>query len=120
MNRITLEDLQEICLALPGVTTDIKWEEHLCFNIGAKMFLATSPDRVPVSASFKTTPEEFEVLTGREGIHPASHVGRYHWVHVDSLDRLTKAEWEAHIHESFRLVASKLSGKLRKELGIGF
>lgn len=118
MSRITLEDLQQICQALPGVTTDIKWEEHLCFNIGEKMFLVTAPDRVPVSASFKTTPETVEVLTGREGISPASHVGRYHWVYVDSLDRLTETEWEVHIRESFRLVASRLSGKRRKELGI--
>jgi hypothetical protein len=33
------EDLQGICEKLKGVTEDIKWEDHLCFNVGKKMFL---------------------------------------------------------------------------------
>jgi predicted DNA-binding protein (MmcQ/YjbR family) len=52
----------------PGVTKDIKWGEHLCFNIGGKIFLVTAPDNVPVSASFKTSDEDFESLPNRQGL----------------------------------------------------
>ncbi|MEO8665323.1 MAG: MmcQ/YjbR family DNA-binding protein [Ignavibacteria bacterium] len=42
-----IEDLQKIAMGLPGVAQDIKWQGHLCFNIGGKMFLVTSPDALP-------------------------------------------------------------------------
>jgi hypothetical protein len=40
-----IEDLQKICKSFHGVTEDIKWENHLCFNVGEKMFLITAPDK---------------------------------------------------------------------------
>ncbi|WP_082022169.1 MmcQ/YjbR family DNA-binding protein [Flavihumibacter sp. ZG627] len=52
--------IREICLSLPAVTEDIKWESHLCFNVGGKMFLISSPDEVPVNATFKVPEESFE------------------------------------------------------------
>jgi predicted DNA-binding protein (MmcQ/YjbR family) len=39
---MTIEDQMTICNRLKGVTTDITWEDHLCFNVGGKMFLITS------------------------------------------------------------------------------
>ena len=50
---MSIEDLMSICQKLNGMTTDIKWEDHLCFNVGEKIFLITSPDSVPPTASFK-------------------------------------------------------------------
>ena len=44
---MNIPELQQLCKALPGMTEDIKWENHLCFNVGGKMFLVTSPDNVP-------------------------------------------------------------------------
>ena len=57
---MTIEDIRAICMELPGVTEDIKLGEHLCFNVGGKSFVFTSPDRAPVSASFKVPAEDFE------------------------------------------------------------
>lgn len=34
-----VKDLRSMCKQLPGVSEDIKWEDHLCFNVGGKMFL---------------------------------------------------------------------------------
>jgi predicted DNA-binding protein (MmcQ/YjbR family) len=45
-----IEDLEKICKSFKGVTEDIKWEDHLCFNVGNKMFLITAPD---TSAAFR-------------------------------------------------------------------
>jgi predicted DNA-binding protein (MmcQ/YjbR family) len=115
---MNIEDLQVICKKLKGVTQDIKWENHLCFNVGGKMFLITSPDNVPVSASFKASDEEFEELSMREGFMPAPYLARYKWVHVDDINRLSKKQWEHYATESYRLIASKLPSKLRKELGV--
>ena len=115
---MTIEEIRNICLKFKGVKEDIKWENHLCFNIGEKMFVITGPDEVPVTASFKTSVEEFETLTARAGITPSAYLGRYHWVHVDDLGRLGKKQWEKYLKMSYDLVAEKLPKATKKKLGI--
>jgi predicted DNA-binding protein (MmcQ/YjbR family) len=114
---MSIEEIQTICKNLPAVTEDIKWEDHLCFNVGGKMFLVTSPDGVPPSASFKVPEEAFEELAAREGFMPAPYMARYKWVHLDDINRLSPREWEKHILASYRLIADKLPKKTRKDLG---
>jgi len=103
---------------LPGVTEDIKLGEHLCFNVGGKSFVFTSPDRVPVSASFKVPDEDFEEITTREGIIPQPYIARYKWVLVDDINRLSKKEWEFYLKQSYTLIAAKLPAKIKKQLGL--
>ena len=115
---MTIEHLDQICSRLKGITKDIKWEDHLCFNIGGKIFLITSPDEVPPTASFKVSEEDFVKLTEREGIDQARYFARRQWVSVDNLNRLTEKEWEHYALASYKLVASKLTRKLQRDLGI--
>lgn len=115
---MTIEEIQTICNSFAGVTTDIKWEDHLCFNIGGKMFLVTAPDSVPQTASFKAADEDFEQLTEREGIIPAPYMARYKWVFVDDISRLNKKEWEKYLNLSYRLIHDKLPAKVRKEIAL--
>lgn len=93
---------------MPGVTEDIKWENHLCFNVGGKMFLITSPDESPVTASFKTTEEKFEELSEREGFMPAPYLARNKWVKVDDIGRLMVKEGKELLELSYKLVKEKL------------
>ena len=113
---MSVVELQLLCKAFPGMTEDIKWENHLCFNVGGKMFLITSPDNVPHSASFKATDEDFELLTQREGFIPAPYMARYKWVHVDDINRLSHKEWEKYARLSYEQVFAKLPAKLKKEI----
>lgn len=113
---MTIEDLQSICKTFPGTTEDIKWETHLCFNVGAKMYLITSPDAVPHSASFKADDEEFEALCNREGIKPAAYLARHKWVYVDDISRMNKKEWNKYLRQSYELVFAKLPAKTRKQI----
>ena len=115
---MTIEGIQAICLGFPGVTEDIKWEDRLAFSVCDKMFVITVPDEVPVRASFKATEEEFEALINREGIQPSQFLGKHKWVRVDDINVLSKKEWMYYIGESYRLIASKLPAKKRKELGL--
>lgn len=111
-----ISDLQAICEALPGTTLDIKWEDHLCFNVGAKMYLVTSPDQIPHTASFKVTDEEFDELCAREGCMPAPYLARYKWVFVDDISRFGKTEWSRIITQSYNLIFSKLPARIKKEI----
>jgi len=115
---MNIEDIQSICKKLKGATQDIKWEDHLCFNIGGKMFLVTSPDTVPHSASFKVNDEDFDHLTTKQGFKPAPYLSRYKWIFVDDIKRLTRKQWEAYIAKSYQLISSKLPAKTKKSIGI--
>ena len=118
INTITVETLQSICNEYKGVTEDIKWDHHLCFNVGGKMFLITSPDEVPVTGSFKTSEEEFDELISKQGINPAQYMAKKKWVTVEDISMLSKAEWERLIEQSYNLISSKLTRKFRKEIGL--
>ena len=82
------------------------------------MFVITGPDEVPVTASFKASEEDFEELTARKGITPSAYLGRYHWVHVDDLERLGKKQREKDLKSAYVLVAHKLPKATKKKLGI--
>ena len=82
------------------------------------MFLITSPDDVPVTASIKVDEEEFRKLCSRSGVRPAPHLARYYWVMLDDIKRFSPKEWRLYLDESYRMVSSKLSKAERKRLGI--
>lgn len=111
---MTIEDIRKICLGFPHVTEDIKWEEHLCFNVGGKMFIITSPDNVPVTASFKVSDEAFDELSDREGFKPAPYLARYKWIFVDDISRMARKEWQQYLQMSYDLVYAKLPKSLKR------
>lgn len=113
---MTIAEIQKFCKSLPGVTEDIKWDDHLCFNIGGKLFLVTAPDAVPISASFKVTDELFASLPERQGVIPAPYMARHKWVLVDDLNRFSEKEWQQFIHGSYSLILEKLSAKFKKSI----
>lgn len=115
---MTIEDVQAICNQLKGTTEDIKWEDHLCFNIGDKMFLITAPGETPCGMSFKTSDEEFEELCEKEGFTPARYLARYKWVDLDDINRVNKKQLQHYIRQSYELIAAKLPKATRKKLGL--
>jgi predicted DNA-binding protein (MmcQ/YjbR family) len=115
---MTIADIQTICQKLSGMTEDIKWEDHLCFNVGGKMFLVTAPDQVPVSASIKVSDDKLETLPQREGIIPAPYMARHKWIKLDDINRFSKKQWEFYIAEAYKLVGSTLPVKTQKQLGL--
>ena len=105
------EELRELCLSLNGTTEDIKWENHLCFSIGEKMYLILAPDETPVSASFKTTDELFDQLPSRDGMIPAPYMARHKWIHIDDIRRLSFNQWKHLITLARQTVFEKLPAK---------
>lgn len=110
------EKIRSLCLSLKGVEESIKWENHLCFTIGEKMFLILNPDNTPVNGSFKTSPAEFDLLTGREGFIPAPYLARYSWVQFDNINRLSEKDWKKYMEMAYRLVYDKLPAKAKMKL----
>ena len=115
---MTIEDIQKLCKRFPHVTEEIKWETHLCYCVGGKIFIITNPDAIPVSASFKVDDEDFATLSEKEGFIPAPYLARYKWIYTDNINRASKKEWEFYLRKAYDIVAKKLPGKIKKQLGI--
>jgi len=112
-----LERLRTFCLSLPGATEDIKWGHDLCFCVGAKMFCVASMEP-PLTFSFKVTDEEYDELSIRTGFEPAPYMARNKWVLVNDPSKVKPKEVEKLVRQSYQLIASKLTKKLRVELGL--
>lgn len=108
---MTLDSLRDLCMSMPGATEGIKWEDHICFMAGEKMFCITGEHG---GASIKVTPEDFDELIEREGITPQAYMARNKWVRIETFGTLKQKEWEHYIKQSYTLIASKLSKKLRE------
>ena len=99
------------------MTEDVKWDNDLCFSVGGKMFCVTSLDP-PFKIAFKVKDEEFDELSNMEGFIPAPYMARAKWVLVTEPERLNKKQFESFIKTSYQLVKSKLTRKLREQLGL--
>ena len=113
-----IESIQKICGKYPGVTEDIKWENHLCFCVGEKMFLILGLDETPTTSSIKTSDEDFTSLSEQDGFKPAPYMARNKWVWMDSIDRLSQQDWETYIEKAYKIISQKLSKKKQLELGL--
>jgi predicted DNA-binding protein (MmcQ/YjbR family) len=113
---MNIEQLREFCIALAGVTEDVKWGNDLCFSVGNKMFAVTGVGDGDGGISVKTTPELFAELTERPGIRPAHYVARYHWITVEDPQAVTDDELRQLISESYHLVFDKLPARIKKTI----
>jgi predicted DNA-binding protein (MmcQ/YjbR family) len=111
-----IEKLRSYCLSFPGATEGIKWEDHLCFMVGEKMFLITGMSDTS-NVSIKVSDEDFETLTERDHIIPAPYMARNKWVAIEKRNALRPKEWEHYIRNSYELIKAKLPKKLQKEIG---
>jgi predicted DNA-binding protein (MmcQ/YjbR family) len=113
---LTKEELHAAAMALPGATLDLKWGDDHCYCVGGKMFCAT--DGAYTNLSFKASDIAFEALTETGRATPARYMARAKWVSLDDLSTQDAAEVADWVRTAHALVAAKLTGKLRKELGI--
>ncbi len=109
------ELLTEFCMSLPAAKEEIKFENHLSFTVGAKIFCITGMLDTDI-VCFKVEEEDFEVLTERENIKQAPYFAKRQWVAVEKRSALRKKEWEAYLTKSYELVKSKLTKKLQKQI----
>lgn len=115
---ITIDQLEALCGAWPGVTRDIKWGEDLVFSVGGKMFAITRAEQSAHGQrlALKVADERFLELTDQPGIVPSPYLARAHWVAITEPQRFATDELAAMVRDSYTLVRAKLTKKLQKEL----
>ena len=115
---MNIEELREFCLTFPGVTEDIKWEEHLVFSVGGKIFCLTGLNP-PFQVAMKVPEDQFDDLFQKGDIIQASHFARRQWMSVPGESTFSRGEWEEYITQSYNLVISKLPRKTRESINNG-
>ena len=114
---MSVDFIRGVCMALPHVTEEMQWGDHLLFKIGGKMFAITSLGAEGVRLSLKSTPEKFYELTEIPGVIPAPYMARNFWIALERWDALRRSEIEELVRESYQLVVAKLPKKKQAALG---
>jgi len=111
--------IRKFCLALPGASEQIQWEDDLLFKVGRKMFAVVPLVPAPVWITFKCTDEEFAELTEMPGVIPAPYLARAKWVALETESALPRAELQRLLRQSYDLVFAKLTKKVQSEIIAG-
>lgn len=115
---MNLEEIREYCLSKKGVEEGLPFgEDTLVFKVMGKMFLLTGINSNPVQFNVKCDPEKaIELRENYTCVIPGYHMNKQHWNTIiceGSASRKIMQEW---IDDSYNLVASSLTKKLKTEL----
>jgi len=113
-----LDDLRLYCLAKPGTTEELPFDEHtLVFKVVGKMFAATNLSEPESRVNLKCDPEKaLELREQYDAIIPGYHMNKKHWNTVYLKQNLKSKLIIELIDHSYDLVVSKLPKRLRSEL----
>jgi predicted DNA-binding protein (MmcQ/YjbR family) len=118
------ERIRSICMALPYVAETLNWGHVLVYwagdrEIGGKMFALTNADGMesPV-LSFHCGAERYHELLETEGIYPAPHLARAHWVAMERWDALRPREVEEELRRAHALIYEKLPKRTKAVLAL--
>ena len=103
-------------LSLPAATLVRQWRDDSVAKVGGKIFCLL--DRDPGEIWLKVSAMSYDLLTEMGGIRPAPYFARAGWVAISHHSALGEDDVRAYIVQAHRLVAQKLSKKLRAELGL--
>lgn len=108
------ERIREICMALPHVAETVNWGHHLVYwvgdrEIGGKMFAMTDLDGTGRGVLyFHCGAERFHELLEIDGIIPAPHLARAHWVTLERWNALRAREIEEELRRAHALIYARL------------
>ena len=106
------------CLRLPAATKVVQWEGTSVFKVGGKMFaLAGGFIASTGGFMFKTSNMAYQLLIEQELARPAPYLARAKWVQLVSNDALPDPEIASYLKQAHALIVTKLTRKLRRELG---
>lgn len=98
----------------------IQWGNADVWKIGGKVFAICGWNDGKDAFTFKVGDVAFEVLPDLPGIRPAPYLASrgMKWVQVYEAGAMSEASLREHIEASYAMAVSKLTKKLRAELGV--
>jgi predicted DNA-binding protein (MmcQ/YjbR family) len=109
-------EFEAFVVSLPAATLVRQWRDDSVAKVGGKIFCLL--DRDPGEVWLKASPMSFDLLTEMDGVRPAPYFARAGWVAISGGSVLSDDDVRAYIRQAHRLIAGKLSGKVRSALGL--
>ena len=117
---VTYEEFNAYCDALPATTYVMQWGGAHVWKVGGKVFAigGWSDDRAAVT--FKVDDLSYEVLKEQPGLRPAPYLASrgLKWIQHYAAPGLSDDELKDYLSQSHRIVASGLSKRKQRELGL--
>lgn len=118
---MTYDEFNVFCGSLLATTHVIQWGGAHVWKVGGKVFaIGGWHDGDKPHITFKVSPIAFEMLQEQPGLRPAPYLAPrgMKWIQHHASPGLSGDELKAYIKESHRIVASGLTKKKQKELGL--
>lgn len=117
---MTRDNFDAFCAELPATTHVIQWGNSSVWKVGGKIFAICSnwgEGNIP-KISFKCSDLSYTLLVQQKGIIPAPYLARAKWVQCETFEALSDEDLKSYIVAAHKLISSKLTRKLRAELGL--
>ncbi len=118
---MTLEEYNDFCGTLKATTHIVQWGDAHVWKVGGKVFAIAGWNEGDLTGvTFKTTPTEFDFLKEMPGLRPAPYLGSrgFTWIQHYKEPGLDDEQLFEQLEDSHRIIASSLSKKKQRELGI--
>lgn len=116
-----LDSYNTFCASLPATTHVVQWGDAHVWKVGGKVFaIAGWSAGEDLAITFKVSELAFDILREQPGLRPAPYLASrgMTWIQRVSGDSMDDDALKDYLRESHRLVAEKLTRKLRRELGL--
>ena len=118
---MTYDEYNQFCEGLHSTTHVVQWGGAHVWKVGGKVFaIAGWDDGENPAITFKTSDIAFEVLKDMPGLRPAPYLASrgFKWIQYYKEPGLSDDELKDYIIKSHQLVASGLTKKMQRELGL--
>ncbi|WP_223478329.1 MmcQ/YjbR family DNA-binding protein [Oricola indica] len=115
-----LDAYNTFCASLPATTHVVQWGDAHVWKVGGKVFaIAGWSAGDDLAVTFKVSEFAFDILREQPGLRPAPYLASrgMTWIQRVSDDSMDDDALKDYLRESHRIVAEKLTRKLRRELG---
>ncbi len=117
---MTYDEFNQFCEALISTTHVVQWGGSHVWKVGGKVFAIGGWADDRPAYTFKTSDLSFEILKEQDGLRPAPYLASrgFKWIQNYALPGLNDEDLKTYIIRSHELVASGLSKKKQRELGL--
>jgi predicted DNA-binding protein (MmcQ/YjbR family) len=109
-----------LCASLPATTHVVQWGGSDVWKVGGKVFAIGGWREDEPAFTFKTSADDFDMLTAMPGVRPAPYLASrgMTWVQHYASPGIPAPMLKDLIRDSHRIVSLGLSRKRQRELGL--
>lgn len=114
-------EFNNFCADLPHTTHVVQWGGHDVWKVGGKIFVVASFDQEEGPRfSFKCSDLSFELLKEEPGLKPSPYLASrgQPWIQMHEKGALSDADLKAYLEASWKIIASGLTKKAQREMGL--